>query len=158
MLTRPATGPPTGGRMSDDLFQPTILAAPTPTVPPWRPQSILYPAFFGGPLAAAALGMLNARRLALGTTVLAVIAAAGLAGFAGRAAVTVAMGGGSNTRFIVALAGSAVWLVAMAFQRKPFRIFEYNDGEAASLVRPGIIAALAGGVFEAVVIYLVVLR
>jgi hypothetical protein len=142
--------------MSDDLFQPTISQAPRPTVPPWRPESILYPAFFGGPMAAAALGFLNGRKLSLRPGALGVIVAAGLAGFVARAFVTSLMDGTSGTRVIGAAAGVLVWLVVMAFQRRPFRIFLYNDGEPASLVGPGIAAAVGFGVLEAIIIYVVV--
>ena len=42
--------------MQDELFNPTIRARDTAGKPPWRPDSIFYPAFFGGPIAAATLG------------------------------------------------------------------------------------------------------
>ena len=139
--------------MQDDLFTPTIREAQGTGRPPWRPESIIYPAFFGGPLAAATLGVLNGRRLALPAGMLITIAAAGLAGFAARMAISAAVDGTSPVRFAANVTGLLVWLVVMAFQRRRFRAFTYGNGEPASLVGPGFAAAIGGAVLEAVVIF-----
>jgi hypothetical protein len=46
--------------------------------------------------------------------------------------------------------------VVLAVQKRPFRAYELRDGEPASLVRPGLAAAIGCGVLEAVVLVLVV--
>jgi hypothetical protein len=143
----------TGTRMPDELFSPTIRDRPVSGKPPWRPESILYPAFFGGPLAAATLGVLNGRRLGLDTGRLATIAVAGLAAFAGRIAVSAAVEGNSGIRLAGTVAGILVWLVVLGFQRRPFRAFTYRQGEPAGLVGPGFAAFLGGGLLEAIVIF-----
>jgi hypothetical protein len=138
--------------MQDDLFTPTIRERTADGTPPWRPDSILYPAFFGGPLAAATLGVINGRRLGVATGPLVGIAVAGVAAFVGRLGVTAALGGNTGLRLIGSVAGILVWLVVIAYQRRPFRAFTFADGEPASLVGPGIVAVLAGAILETVVI------
>ena len=142
--------------MPDDLFTPTIRERPVGGKAPWRPESIFYPAFFGGPLAAATLGVLNGRRLALPVGQVLTVAAAGLAGFAGRIVVTGMLEGNSSARLAGTIAGVLVWLVVLAFQRRPFRAFAYGDGEPASLTAAGFAAFLGCGLFEAIVIYTLV--
>jgi len=135
--------------MQDDLFTPTIRERPASGRPPWRPDSIMYPAFFGGPLAATALGLMNGRRLGLTAGPLTVIALAGAAAFAARLAITAAFDGRSGIRFIGAVAGVLVWLVVLGFQRRPFRAFTLGDREPASLIGPGFAALLVGALVEA---------
>jgi hypothetical protein len=140
----------------DELFTPTIRERPVGGKAPWRPQSIFYPAFFGGPLAAATLGVLNGRRLALPAGQLLTIGAAGLAGFAARIAVAGSFDQNSNVRLSGTIAGVLVWLVVLAFQRRPFRAFAFADGEPAGLIGAGFAAFLGCGLFEAIVIYTLV--
>ena len=142
--------------MPDELFSPTIREQSAPGKPPWRPESILYPAFFGGPLAAATLGVLNGRRLRLPGRDLILIAVAGLAGFGARLAVSGAVEGNSGVRLAGTITGVLVWLVVLAFQRKPFRLFSYRGGEPASLVGPGFAAFAGCGVLEAILIFALV--
>ena len=142
--------------MPDELFMPTIRERPVGGKAPWRPQSIFYPAFFGGPLAAATLGVLNGRRLALPAGQLLIIAAAGLAAFAARIAVTGSLADNSSARLTGTIAGVLVWLVVLAFQRRPFRAFSYADGTPAGLIGAGFAAFLGCGLFEAIVIYALV--
>ena len=69
----------------DDLLKPTLQgsrARPAGARAPWRLGSIVYVAFFGGALAAAAISVLNARRLGQPSSAQAAIGAIGLAGFA----------------------------------------------------------------------------
>jgi hypothetical protein len=141
----------------DELFTPTIRERPAGRRAPWRPQSIFYPAFFGGPLAAATLGVLNGRRLALPTGQLLTIGAAGLAAFAARiAAALFVFGEDSSIRLTGTVMGLVVWLVVLAFQRRPFRAFVYGDGKPAGLTKAGFLAFLGCGLFEAIVIYALV--
>jgi hypothetical protein len=138
--------------MTDDLFTPTIHERPTTAKPPWRPESIFYPAFFGGPLAAAILGLLNGRRLGLGRGPLVAIAATGLGTLALRLAIGAAVGEDSPIRFMVAVSGVLTWLVVFAYQRRPFRAFTYRGGEAAGLFGPGLLAAVGCVFFEAILL------
>lgn len=143
--------------MNDELFTPTIKVPPALSSPPWRPDSIVYPAFFGGPLAAMVLGLINGRRLSLGRAQLMLIAGAGVACFVARLVVTAALDASSGTRIIGAIAGVLTWLVIAALQRRPFRAFLHHDGTPASLVAPGFAAAIGLGVVEAILIFVVVL-
>ena len=138
--------------MHDELFRPTIHGRRPPGRPPWRPESIFYPAFFGGPLAAATLGVLNGRRLGLRAGPLVAIAAAGVAGLAARIVVGALVDGNSGVRFAGTVTGILVWLVVLAFQRRPFRAYTYGGADPASLVGPGFAAAIGCGLLEAVLI------
>jgi hypothetical protein len=139
--------------MQDELFSPTIRDRHRSGPLPWRPESILYPAFFGGPLAAATLGVLNGRRLGLARIQLLAVAAAGVVAFAARLAVSAALEENRGIRFAGTVAGVLVWLVVIAVQRRPFRAFTFGNGEPASLVGPGFAAAIGCGLLEAVVIF-----
>ncbi len=139
--------------MQDDLFRPTIHERPMPGRPPWRPGSIFYPAFFGGALAAATLGVLNGRRLGLGTGPLLAIAGAGLAALVARIVATGLIDGNSGARLAGALAGIATWAAIVAFQRRPFRAFTFSGADPESLIRPGLAAAIGCGLLEAVLVY-----
>jgi hypothetical protein len=135
--------------VDDELFRPTIETEPaTSGPPPWRPESIGYPAFFGGALTATVLGLINGRRLGLRIGPLLCIVAAGAAAFAGRVLATAAIDTGSSGRLLGSLAGLAVWAVVFAFQKRPFRIYSARDLEPASLVKPGIAAAIGCGIVE----------
>lgn len=137
--------------MDDELFRATIQDRPRSAKPPWRPDSILYPAFFGGPTAAAVLGLINGGRLALPRARLAAVAGAAVVAFAARLAVTAWLAGGSGARLAGTVTGVLVWLVVMAVQRRPFRAYSF-DGEPARLVGPGFAAAIGCGLLEAIVI------
>ncbi|MEU8007322.1 hypothetical protein AB0B66_39695 [Catellatospora sp. NPDC049111] len=143
-------------RMNDDLFRPTITAAPVAAGdPPWRPSSIVYPAFFGGPLAVAVLGVLNARRLSLGVNQQLAVAAAGLAAVAARLAMT-ALLGQTQARILGTVFGLLVWGVVSMTQKKAFRAYEYGNGEPASLFGPGLAAVIGCGLLENILIAVVV--
>ncbi|WP_319463317.1 hypothetical protein [Micromonospora sp. RTP1Z1] len=78
--------------MADDLLAPTITpAAYAERRPPWRPGSLIYPAVFGGALAATVLALVNARRLRLPTGATLAIVGTGLAALVARLAITVAL-------------------------------------------------------------------
>ncbi|WP_250006251.1 hypothetical protein [Actinoplanes sp. M2I2] len=142
--------------MHDDLFSPTIREQRAPGRPPWRPESIVYPAFFGGPLAAATLGVLNGRRLALPTSRLLLIAVAGLAGFGARVVVGAFSDGSSPVRLAGTATGLLVWLVVLALQRGPFRLAALRGHGPARLIGPGFAAAIGCGLLEAVLLLVLV--
>ncbi|GAB2606723.1 hypothetical protein Aab01nite_01890 [Paractinoplanes abujensis] len=141
--------------MNDELFSPTIRDQAPPAKRPWRPESIVYPAFFGGPLAAATLGVLNGRRLALPVQQLLLIAGAGLVGFAGRVVVALSVDGTSAIRLAGTIGGIGVWLVVLAFQRRAFRVAVLRGVEAKSLIVPGLLAAVGLGLSEAMILAVV---
>lgn len=142
--------------MHDELFSPTIRDRPPPGKPPWRPESIVYPAFFGGPIAGAVLGVLNGRRLALPTGQLLAVAGAGLAGFAARLAVGAFADGDSGVRLSGTVAGLLVWLAVLALQRRPFRLAVLRGVDPANLIGPGLAAAVGCGLLEAALILVLV--
>src|SRR5262245_10355050 len=106
--------------MQDELFSRTIRERESATKPPWRPDAIFYPAFFGGPIAAATLGLLNARRLALPRATLLAIAAAGAVAFATRLVLSATIDGSSALRLLGSVTGVLVALVVAAIERRPF--------------------------------------
>jgi hypothetical protein len=138
--------------MQDELFRPTIQDGPPAGRSPWRPESIAYPAFFGGPLCASLLGVLNGLRLGLPGRRLVVLALAGLAGFGARAAVTALADDNSMIRLAGSVTGILVWAAVLAFERGPFRVHQLRGAEPASLVGAGIAVAVWCGVFEAVLL------
>ncbi|SCG40982.1 hypothetical protein [Micromonospora inositola] len=142
--------------MADDLFTPTITpAAYAERRPPWRPGSLVYPAVFGGALAATVLALVNARRLRLPTGAALAIAGTGAAALVARLVITVVLLDGrtsGSARLVGALSGVLVWAVANLTQKGRFRTYEMRGGAPASLVKPGIAAALGLGIVEAVLI------
>ncbi|MGS2618907.1 hypothetical protein ACVCAH_30920 [Micromonospora sp. LZ34] len=144
--------------MADDLFTPTIAAAAyEPKRPPWRPQSLLFPAVFGGPTAVTVLALVNAARLGLPRRAGLAVAGAGLAAVVARTGITLAVFAGEASRpvrLIGALAGALVWLVVSATQKGRFRAYQLRGGDPASLWLPGIAAVLLLGGAEALLIAL----
>jgi hypothetical protein len=134
--------------MQDELFRPTIQDGPPAGRSPWRPESIAYPAFFGGPLCAALLGVLNGRRLGLPGRRLVVPALAGLAGFGARCAVTALADDNSVIRLAGSVTGILVWAAVLAVERGPFRVHQLRGVEPASLVGAGFAAAVGCGLVE----------
>ncbi|MEU6073235.1 hypothetical protein [Micromonospora sp. NPDC047074] len=144
--------------MADDLFTPTIAPAAEARRPPWRPQSLLYPAVFGGPTAGTVLALLNGRRLGVPRREQLAVLGTGSAGLAARLVVTLAIfddGADRPVRLVGALAGGLVWLVAAATQKRRFRAYELSGGEPASLWLPGLGAVLVLGFAEAILVLLV---
>ncbi|MBM2622777.1 hypothetical protein JIG36_45485 [Actinoplanes sp. LDG1-06] len=138
--------------MNDELFSPTIRDQAPPGKRPWRPESIVYPAFFGGPFAAATLGVLNGRRLALPTPQLLAIAGAGVAGFGARLVAGAFVESDSGVRLSGTVSGILVWLVVLLLQRRAFRVAMLRGVEPASLIRPGLFAAIGCGLLEGALI------
>ncbi|MGK5676192.1 hypothetical protein ACSNOB_25515 [Micromonospora sp. URMC 106] len=145
--------------MSDDLFTPTIAPAAYETRrPPWRPQSLIFPAVFGGPAAATVLALVNGHRLGLPRRTNLAVLGVGLAALAARLVVTLTIfdnGADRPVRLVGALSGALVWLAASAAQKRRFRAYELRGGEPASLWLPGIGAVLLIGFAEALLVMLV---
>jgi hypothetical protein len=142
-------------RSEDHLFEPTLGAprARSDSGPrPWRLDSQGYVSFFGGPLAAALVGVLNGRRLGLQTPRLVWIAATGLVAFAVAAAV-IAGTGSEVPRLVLIVAGVLTYVVSRRLQKpadERWRVGRSDDEAYASLWAPGLAivvgAALATGV------------
>jgi hypothetical protein len=138
--------------LNDDLFTPTVTDKASDLARPWRVDSLLYPGFFGGPLAATVLGVINGRRLGVGTRAQAAVVTAGLLAIVGRLVIITAVGQFTGTRIVIAMAGVAVWGAILLTQRRAFRGFQLTGGEPASLLWPGLAAAIGGFVVEALLL------
>lgn len=131
-----------------DLLQPSLQDEAPRTPPkrkPWRVGSQVYVAFFGGPVAAAIIGVINAGRLRMPAGQQAAIAVAALVALG--ALVAVGSASVDALRLGVRVAGLAVYGVVYLLQRKPDRIYHYYNGgdEAYSeLFAPGFAAVLVG--------------
>jgi hypothetical protein len=130
--------------VTDDLFTPTVTARAGDLARPWRVDSLLYPAFFGGPLAGTVLGLINAYRLGVGRRGMAAIGAVGLVAVAARIALVGIIGPFSGSSVVGALAGVAVWGAIWVTQRRAFRAFQFTGGEPARLLWLGLVAAVIG--------------
>lgn len=142
----------------DDLLKPTITETPITTDRPWRVDSLVYPAFFGGPIAVTFLAALNARRLGLGERKVALILASGAAALTAQLLVIAFLLQGTSSgaqRFSFTLAGLLVYLVVLWLQRQPFRIFMLRGGEPASLWGPGIAAVIGSVIVQFILIAIV---
>ncbi|GAB1692462.1 hypothetical protein [Krasilnikovia sp. M28-CT-15] len=142
-----------GEKMHDELLRPTMGGRSASGREPWRPSSIGYPAFLGGPLTAAVLGIINGRRLGLDAERLVAIGLAGLFAFAVRVAMSPQATDFFEVRWFGGLAGVLVWLLVLAMQRKPFRAFLLGRAEPARLFGPGFAALTGCGLLELGVIY-----
>jgi hypothetical protein len=138
--------------VNDDLFTPTVTARAGDLRRPWRVDTLLYPAFFGGPLAATVLGLINGRRLGIETRAIMAVAATGVVAIVGRIAVIGAFGDYTGSRVVSALAGVLVWGMILVTQRRAFRAFQLTGGEPAGLLWPGLAAAIGGFVVEALLL------
>jgi hypothetical protein len=134
----------------NDLFVPTITAQPTTGKPPWSVSTLVFPAILGGPLAITVLALVNGRRLGVASGGQLAVAAGGVGAMALRLWVLALVQSGSSGRVVSALAGALAYGVVVLVQRPPYRAFTLRGGEAASLVWPGLAAAVGGAVIEAV--------
>ena len=145
---------------NDDLLQPRLQGVRRKTLAegerPWRLGSQVYVAFFGGPLAAAAVGYLNAGRLGLPRERRAAIVAAGLVGFA--VAIVVALTVESEwtrPRFLLLATGLLAYSATYRLQRAADRLYGLGrDEETAydSLWQTGIAIVLVAGIASAAVL------
>jgi hypothetical protein len=143
--------------MSQDLLVPTVTPPVTRERPPWDLRALLYPAAFGGALAATVLGLINGYRLGVGTARQAAVGVAGAAAIALRIGLLVALRG-RHYELLAAVnagAGMLAWSAVRKVQLRAERAFLLRGGEAASLWLPGLVAALGCGLAEAVVTFLV---
>lgn len=140
--------------MSDELLTPTIHQFTAPARQPWDVASLLYPAVFGGALAATVLGLINGYRLGVGTARQALVATVGTAVLALHivAVVAIADRGYELLPALTVAAGMLVWSATRATQLRAERAFLLRGGESAPLWRPGLAAAVGGGLIEGLLI------
>jgi hypothetical protein len=140
-------------RHEDDLFRPTLAGTRARAGTgdrPWRVSSQFFVAFFGGPLAAAVVGILNGRRLGLGPVRLLGMAAAGVAAYA------VALGAGvvisgltqRGARLTLVVGGVLTYLVTRRLQEDADRRYAAGlgfDDTYASLWLTGLLIVVGVG-------------
>lgn len=153
---------PTDHERDDELFSPSLTQTQRRELAagerPWRLGSQFYVAFFGGPLAAGAIGFLNGRRLGLTRERLWALPALGIAGFLACLAATAAFieaDSGNSPRLVVAATGIATYVSARQLQKDADRRYgiSRNEGEAYdSLWIPGLVAVLVFGITTLVVL------
>jgi hypothetical protein len=120
----------------------------------------VYVAFFGGPLAVTAIAFANAARLQVPLSKRIAILGIGLVAFGAVLAVAFGLNDASRQGLRVALNLVAVggWGVMYSIQRPYERIFVAfgRDEDHQSLVVPGLLAVLVGGVLQTVALAAVV--
>ena len=142
----------------DDLLEPTLdrhRARPEDAPRVWRLGSQLYVAFFGGPLAAAAVGFLNGKRLGLPAGRLALIVAIGAVGLVAAGAVGASLGGDVSPRFLLIAAGVASYLGIRELQKhadRRLRAGRDEDEIYASLWIPGLLIVVVCGLASALLL------
>lgn len=147
---------------ADDLLRPTIGATPPGArEKPWRVQSQLWVAFFGGILPVTAIALVNAHRLGMDSRKRWLMAAAGLVALGilfvfwmrlpfAADFVTYARGG-RNIRIIGRVIAMALFLLLAWFQKRAeAHHLVFASGEYASLWTAGIGATLALGILQSV--------
>ena len=121
-------------------------------------DSLVYPAFFGGPIAVTFLSALNARRLGIDGRKVSLIVAAGAAALTAQLLVIAFFLQGTSSsgqRFSFTLAGLLVYLVTWLVQRRPFRIFMLRGGEPANLWGPAIATVIGSVIIQFILIAIV---
>lgn len=138
---------------NDDLFTPSlegVRRAPLPSGErPWRLGSQFYIAFFGGPLAAAAIGWMNAKRLGLSGSRRLAIAGIGAAGMLVTILLVIAFDLATNRslRLVIVAVGVACYLATRELQKPADRRYAAGRNRDAygSLWLRGIVTTIAWG-------------
>ncbi len=125
----------------DPLLRPTVVDESPLQRRPWRVQSAFFVGFFGGPFAALAVHLVNARRLRVADAVRRRVLLEGTA-----AAVALAVVAGvvvqaadlSSTRFPVLVSGVLVHLLLARRLRPRERNWQLRGVEPASMWLPGL--------------------
>jgi uncharacterized membrane protein len=144
----------------DELLTPSLTQSALRELPPgrkpWRLGSQFYVSFFGGPLAAAAVGFMNADRLELPRDRRAAIVAAGLLGFALAIALLLTVDSEwTRPRFLLAVTGVLAYAVVHRLQHAADRRYALGrDDESAydSLWQAGLAIVLVAGLASAAVL------
>jgi hypothetical protein len=151
----------------EDLLAPSLQAeepvrALVPGERPWRIGSQVYVGFFGGALAVAAIAFANARRLRAarrterGIVVIGVVGVA-VSIVAGYIANEASDGNGTAHRLASRIVGVVVAGVLYKLLKPADRIYSFRspaeaDDDYDSLWGPGIVAVLAGGIVQEVLV------
>lgn len=144
----------------DDLFTPSLKGVRRDSLPgtarPWRLSSQFYVAFFGGPLAAAAIAWLNGGRLGLSDARRLAIAGIGAAGLLVTLLLMVAIDPATDgsIRLVVIVVGVVCYLATRELQKPADRVYAAGRDQAAyaSLWLRGIATALVCGVATGVAV------
>jgi hypothetical protein len=148
---------------SDDLFEPSLQGRRRKPLAegerPWRLGSQFYVAFFGGPLAVAAIAWFNARRLGMPSSRTWLMPVAGLAGLVATvvAAIVVDADLGESQRLVARIAAVATFGVLYLLQRAPDRVYHaFADGDEDdiydSLWGPGLAATFGLGIVQLIIL------
>lgn len=136
--------------MRDDLFVATIPPMPEPEHPPWPVGSTVYPAAFGGAVAAAIILIGNGGRLGVGAAhrvMVGAVAAVICRLWLLRSGPDLAGLYGITT----AAEGIAVYLTAAPAHRRTYRAYLLRaHAPTSSLTGPGVLAVVLGLVVEGV--------
>jgi len=139
----------------DHLLRPSVPDQAAPSRPPWRLGSQVYVAFFGGAAGAAIIALLNGARLGITTRQRWMIVALGAAGLLASAMVVSAVGVGADgsqaARVLGRVIGVVAWGGMYLVQRSADRVYGYRasgDDPYASLIVPGLLAAIAGSAVQ----------
>jgi hypothetical protein len=134
---------------TSDLFEPALTGYRRPPYRPWRLQSQVYVAFFGGPLAIGAIAVGNAFKLGMARSAELAIAAAALLAEA-TLVLLVALADVGGFSFGV-IAGLAAYGPAYLLQRSPDRVYLFHsrdDEPYDGLLGPGLLAVIAARIGE----------
>lgn len=149
----------------DDLFTPSLQHAPrVRALPrgdrPWRLGSQLYVGFFGGALAVAAVAWENSRRLGAPAETRRFVVVLGVLGVAASVVVAYLLYGKGlgGVRVGYRVVGVLAFGALYKLQEGADRVYSYrapggDDEQYDSLWVPGLVAAVAGGLVEAGIVF-----
>lgn len=146
--------PPT---LDETLFTPSLATARAPANRPWRLQSQMWVAFFGGALALAAIAYMNARLLRVDNRTLRRLALVSVGGVIASLVVTVGVGLFAspdsdllrNARWLNRGVALLLFVVLRRIQAPADRAYQmFYDGEYSSLWRMGLLAVFGLGTLQ----------
>jgi hypothetical protein len=136
---------------TDDLLRPALTGYRRTGYRPWRLQSQIYVAFFGGALALGAIALANSVMLGMPRRKQLAIAGAALLAEAALV-VVVALTSTGALRLGGVAAGLAAYGPAYLLQRSPDRVHHFHareDDPYDSLFGPGLVAVIVARLVEA---------
>lgn len=147
----------------EDLLRPSLQDVRDPAAGgrPWRLSSQFYVAFFGGALAVTALAWLNAGRLGATTEVKRWILVTGTVGVVASIVVSYMFFGDDYrgaARIAYRVVGVVTSIVLYRLQRSADRVYSFrtprsDDEQYDAMLGPGLVAVLAGGVLQLVIVF-----
>lgn len=141
----------------DDLFTPTLQAAPLSAETPYRSGSLIYPAFFGGPLAVLPFARRSATRLGMPERDVSRLTLLCLGALVAGIIVVVLLDGAGVAdraqRLTLQIAGLGAYLAVARVLRGPERRHELRHGKFVKLsFWLGLAACLALGMVQALLL------